>query len=104
MIDDDGTWTKIKVGYLVTARIDFFLGTFVGDGYFKPKNSNGELLFSYSIPLWNSQSSSATAIALISGLRVITADLPLLKISSAKLNTTSGRVEVAIAYNSTNSF
>ena len=63
LMNEDNTWSSIKVSYLASGRSDFVLGSFSAATYFlQSTSSNGVVTYPYRIPGWTAQSTSFTII------------------------------------------
>jgi hypothetical protein len=80
LINNDETWTNIKINYLACSRADFWVGTFIGgnsniylDPYWLNGNAiGGSLNFKHRIVDWQPKfNESYTTIVLISGFKTL---------------------------------
>jgi hypothetical protein len=63
LLNEDSSWTSVRVSFLASARSDFFLGAFSASTYFPQSTSqNGIISYSQSLPGWSSSSSSYTVV------------------------------------------
>jgi hypothetical protein len=65
LLNEDSSWTSVRVSFLASARSDFFLGTFSAATYFPQSTSNGVVSISHGLSSWSpSQSSFITLVEL----------------------------------------
>lgn len=70
LMNEDNSWTSVRISYLASARSDFVLGSFSAGTYFLQSSSTtGDITHSYLIPGWTAQSSGFSVIIEISGLK-----------------------------------
>ena len=62
-INNDGSWTKITITYIITSRADLFLGAFAVPFYLFSNTATTTYNFKYSLPNWNTPSSPVASLA-----------------------------------------
>ena len=94
LINEDSSWSTIRVSYLASARSDFVLGTFAAGVYVRQQQSaNGLITFPYSIPGWTAQTSAFQIIIELAGVRTYSSSLQV-NLTSVALNSVTGLVRV----------
>lgn len=64
LINEDNSWSNIKLQYLASARSDFYLGTFSAGVYMLQKASTNNIItYSYAIPNWTPKQNTYSTIA-----------------------------------------
>ena len=97
LMNEDNTWSSIKVSYLASGRSDFVLGSFSAATYFlQSTSSNGVVTFPYIIPGWTAQSVSFTIIIEISGIKTSSNTFQA-SLSSVSFNHINGQITTEMA-------
>ena len=100
LINEDSSWSSIRVSYLASARSDFVLGSFSAGVYFLQQNSfNGQLTYPHSIAGWTAQSNSFGIIVELSGIKASSSSL-LVRLTSVSINSVTGLIRVDISISS----
>jgi hypothetical protein len=88
LINNDGSWTKITVSYIITSRKDIFLGSFAVPFYLFSNPATTTYKFKHSLPNWKAPSSPVSSLSQIAGLRATSISISSIKINSAITNPT----------------
>ena len=100
LIDNDNSWTNMKISYIISDRSDLFLGSFITDPYFLPKNNGNTYAFTYLIPNWVVQPALLYSIAQISGFKTNSNTIPFININKVSMNGRTGLVTVLVTIDS----
>lgn len=97
LINEDSSWSTIRVSYLASARSDFVLGSFSAGVYFLQQQSfNGQVTVPYSIPGWTAQSSAFRIIVELSGVRTYSTSLTA-TLTNVAINSVTGLVRIDLS-------
>ena len=94
--NNDNSWIRITVSYFITARNDFFLGTFAVLSYQLVATAANRYNYVHPIQDFSAQNKVVTSIAMISGFRTIASNIPRIRVRSAKINTATGDMTIDV--------
>jgi len=71
-INNDLTWTRILISYIITSRKDLFLGCFPILGHQFSSASNKTYTYKYALPNWINPAATVISLAQFAGFRTAT--------------------------------
>jgi hypothetical protein len=95
-INNDMSWAKIVISYIISSRKDLFLGSFPVLTYPFLNSPNNTFLYKYGLPNWTNPTSPVSSVAQFAGFRTSIPNLQSLKINSAIIDTSSGFLSINI--------
>lgn len=100
-IDNDLSWTRFIISYIITSRKDLFLGAFAMLGFQFSSATTNSYVYRYQLPNWVKPASGLGSVAEFAGFRTSTPQIQLLKINSATIDPLTGLLSVNITANLT---
>ena len=98
-INNDLSWTKVIISYIITSRKDLFLAAFPVLGFQFSSSTSNSYVYRYSLPGWVNPAAPVGAVAEFAGFRTSTPQIQLLKINSASIDVLNGILSVNITAN-----
>ena len=74
-INNDLSWSKIMISYMITSRKDLFLGSFPVFTYPFINSPNNTYLYKYGLPNWINPAAPLNSVAEFAGFRTTTPKL-----------------------------
>ena len=99
-INNDNSWSNIKISYIVSARRDLRVGSFLIDtmSFHSRKQTNFEVR--YIPPEWEPESRPMQAFGAISGIRTGTLTISKIYIKNVKVESNSGKLTFYLSIDS----
>ena len=95
-INNDNSWSNIKISYIVSARSDLVVGSFLVDTLHLQGRSQNNVEIDYAIADWASNGLSFRSLGFIAGLRTSASMVPTLRIAIVTINPRNGKMSLSI--------
>ena len=94
-VNNDNSWIRITVTYIITSRNDLFIGSFAALGSLL--NQTGKTYsYEYCIKNWTQPKTKITSVAVLSGFRTSVFLIPQIKVNSGKINIKTGIITIKL--------
>lgn len=95
-IDNDLSWTRFIISYIITSRKDLFLGAFSMLGFQFSSSTANSYVYKYQLPNWVTPNSAMGSVAEFAGFKTSTPQIQLLRINMANIDPLTGILSVTI--------
>ena len=100
-IDNDNSWSTVKISYIVSARKDLIVGSFLVDTLSLQGRSQSKVELDYIIADWAPANRAYKTFGAIAGLRTSASMVPTLKVAIPRINPRTGRMSLSVDLDTT---
>jgi hypothetical protein len=103
LIDNNNSWTSMKISYFVSSRSDINAGFFIADIFALPDPQITTKTITVALPGWTPQTNSVSSSVQLAGLRSSSSSLLNIEITDSIINSSNGILTVTVKLGSNSS-
>jgi hypothetical protein len=99
LINNDNSWTSIKISYLAANRGDLWAGSYLVDTFFLMGLNIASVNFNYGLPNWARQTGNVEITVQVAGVRTGGSGVPSIVINGSSIDANTGIITVRASIN-----